>query len=341
SGVGVHHARIPRSLASQFVRMFNEGILPILICTSTLIEGVNTAAKSVLIYDKQIARKDYDFFTFSNIRGRAGRLGQHHVGSVYLFHTPPNEQSVEVEPPLFGDLDSAPDELVVHISDEDTSPTISDRIELLARSMQLTPDELRLASSVGLDHAAATKRVTELASRRGARIHWYGWPEYKDILAVCEIICQVRKVSEFGVRSPKQLAMYLSKLRSSPTLKGFFLWHSKTYLGDSFQRDNVFRFLRSCEYGLPQMFSVVELFAKRLAPSTNYNLFVAEMPRWFRAEVLKNLDEQGVPVQISERFLKENDTIEALRERLTLEARSSRDRLSPLEKRWVLGALGA
>src|SRR5204862_2360170 len=64
-GVGVHHGRIPRSLASHFVRMFNSGELPILICTSTLIEGVNTAAKSVLIYDKQIARKDYDFFTFS------------------------------------------------------------------------------------------------------------------------------------------------------------------------------------------------------------------------------------------------------------------------------------
>ena len=67
AGVAVHHGRIPRSLASQFVRMFNSGELPILICTSTLIEGVNTAAKSVLIYDKQIARRDYDFFTFSNI----------------------------------------------------------------------------------------------------------------------------------------------------------------------------------------------------------------------------------------------------------------------------------
>ncbi|MGQ0445650.1 MAG: DEAD/DEAH box helicase [Beijerinckiaceae bacterium] len=89
SGIAIHHGRIPRSLASRFVRLFNTGEVPILICTSTLIEGVNTAAKSVLVYDKQIDRKDYDFFTFSNIKGRAGRLGQHHVGSVYLFHAPP------------------------------------------------------------------------------------------------------------------------------------------------------------------------------------------------------------------------------------------------------------
>jgi hypothetical protein len=84
---------------------------------------------------------------------------------------------------------------------------------------------------------------------------------------------------------------------------------------------------------------VVELFAKRLNPRTNYGLFVAEMPRWFRAEVLKNLDEQGVPVQISERFVRANDTIDSLRRRLINEARNETERLTPFERRWVLEAL--
>lgn len=338
-GVAVHHGRIPRSLASQFVRMFNNGALPILICTSTLIEGVNTAAKSVLIYDKQIARKDYDFFTFSNIRGRAGRLGQHHVGSVYLFHAPPDEQTVEVEPPLFGDLDDAPDELVVHISDEDSSPAISDRVSELARSMELTADELRVASSVGLEDAVALKQLTHMASRQGAEIHWSGSPKYNDVLAVCRIICEIRNVNEFGVRSAAQLAVYLTNLRSHGTLRGFFHWHTANYRGQPRQQDNVFRFLRACEYGLPQLFSVVELFAKQIRPATNYGLFIAEMPRWFRAEVLKNLDEQGVPVQISERFLVRNDTIEVLRERLIRQARNPRSELTEFERQWVLDAL--
>lgn len=339
SGVAVHHGRIPRSLASQFVRMFNSGTLPILICTSTLIEGVNTAAKSVLIYDKQIARKDYDFFTFSNIRGRAGRLGQHHVGSVYLFHAPPDEQTVEVEPPLFGDLDEAPDELVVHISDEDSSPTISDRVAELARTMDLTPDELRLASSVGLEDAAALKQLTQVASRQSAAIHWSGSPKYQDVLAVCRIICEIRNVNEFGIRSAAQLAVYLTNLRSHGTLRGFFHWHSSSYRGEPRQQDNVFRFLRACEYGLPQLFSVVELFAKRIRPATNYGLFIAEMPRWFRAEVLKNLDEQGVPVQISERFLARDDTIDTLKRRLIQQARNSHSELTNFERQWVLDAL--
>jgi hypothetical protein len=75
--------RLPRAIASHTIRLFNELKLPVLFCTSTLIEGVNTAAKTVLIYDKAINRANYDFFTYSNIRGRAGRLGQHHVGQVY------------------------------------------------------------------------------------------------------------------------------------------------------------------------------------------------------------------------------------------------------------------
>jgi hypothetical protein len=339
SGVAVHHGRIPRALASQFVRMFNNGTLPILICTSTLIEGVNTAAKSVLIYDKQIARKDYDFFTFSNIRGRAGRLGQHHVGSVYLFHAPPEEQNIEVEPPLFGDLDDAPDELVVHISDEDSSPAISDRVAELARTMELTPDELRLASSVGLEDAVALKQRTQNSSRQGAAIHWSGSPTYEDILAVCRIICEVRNVNEFGIRSAAQLAVYLTKLRAHDTLRSFFHWYSSNYRGEPRQQDNVFRFLRACEYGLPQLFSVVELFAKRIQPRTNYSLFIAEMPRWFRAEILKNLDEQGIPVQISERFFTDNDTIETLRRHLVQQANNPDSELTVFERQWILDAL--
>jgi replicative superfamily II helicase len=36
SGIALHHGRIPRAMASHFIRMFNTGELPILICTSTI-----------------------------------------------------------------------------------------------------------------------------------------------------------------------------------------------------------------------------------------------------------------------------------------------------------------
>ena len=339
AGIGIHHGRIPRAVASHLVRLFNTNELPVLICTSTLIEGVNTAAKSVLIYDKKINREDYDFFTFSNIRGRAGRLGQHHVGSVYLFHSPPDAQAVEVEPPLFGDLDMAPDELVVHISDEDASPAVSERVNILAKRLNLNAAELRLASSIGVEDAIALKGLTDEASRDGKPIHWSGYPRYDEIKAVCEIICNVRRPGEFGARSASQLTFFLNDLRSRTTMKAFFRRYISSYRGEPNGQDGIFKFLRACEYGLPQMFSVVELFAARIKSSTNYSLLTAEMPRWFRPEVLKNLDEQGVPIQISERYYSKDDTLAELIARLIQAAESQDDLLSDFERRWVLDAL--
>ncbi|TPM10493.1 MULTISPECIES: DEAD/DEAH box helicase [unclassified Mesorhizobium] len=339
TGIGVHHGRIPRALASQFVRMFNNGGLPILICTSTLIEGVNTAAKSVLIYDKTINKQDYDFFTFSNIRGRAGRLGQHFVGSVFLFNSPPPRLDVEVEPPLFGDLDEAPDELVVHISDEDLSPRLTDRLDDIAERLDLTQEELRIASVVGLDQAIAIRQHVDVAARNGADIFWHGYPSYEQIGAVCEIICNVRQPSSFGVFTHKQLTFYLHELRKYRPIRDFFFWYTNNYKGGDANQDNIFKFLRSCEYGLPQLFSVVEMFARRKHEDTNYGLFTAEMPRWFRPEVLKNLDEQGIPIQISERFYLLDDTVAKLSKRIRDAAQIGDSRLTEFETGWILAAI--
>lgn len=81
-GIGIHHGRLPRSLGRFMVRAFEEGKLKILLCTSTLIEGVNTAAKNVIVYDNKLNNKSLDFFTYNNIRGRSGRMFRHFIGHV-------------------------------------------------------------------------------------------------------------------------------------------------------------------------------------------------------------------------------------------------------------------
>lgn len=339
AGIGVHHGRIPRALASRFVKMFNDRHIPVLVCTSTLIEGVNTAAKSVLIYDKKINNRAFDFFTFSNIRGRAGRLGQHHVGRVFLFHAPPATADVDVETPLFGDLDDAPDELVVHIDDEDRTDTMGERVNQLASQLGLTWDEVRQVASLGIDNVSAIRTATEAALDDGGKLNWSQRPDYNAIRAVAEVICKVRKPREFGVKTANQLTMYLHELRKQKRMKGFFEWHSRSFKGDEDTLDNVFRFLRSCEHSLPEYFACVGLFVRKVHPSADYSLFTAELPRWFRHEALKMLEEQGVPIQISERFLIATDTISSLSKRLKRLAQQQDQRLSPLEQEWIIDAL--
>lgn len=340
AGIGVHHGRIPRALASRFVKLFNSNHLPILLCTSTLIEGVNTAAKSVIIYDKTISRSQYDFFTFSNIRGRAGRLGQHHVGNVYLFHAPPGEEDVDVSPPLFGDLDQAPDELVVHISDEDVTPAIDERVKDLASELGLNAAELRRFSGVGIERLAKLKLQVRSALRRVPRnLEWSGMPKYEQILQICEIICKIQPARAFGCWSASQLTLYINKLRMSDTLKAFFKWHSGTSNDEPTEFDNVFKFLRACEFSLPEYFGAIDVFVRRSGKSSDYSYFIANMGAWFRAEALKNLEEEGVPIQIAERFIKEGDTARSLGARLRNMALNDSDVLSDIERTWILDAL--
>lgn len=102
--------------------------------------------------------------------------------------------------------------------------------------------------------------------------------------------------------------------------------------------DTVFKFLRACEYGLPQHFAVVEKFVKQHAPTADYSLFIESISRWFKPDELKNLDEEGIPIQISERFYEGEDK-EQLVEKLLSHARGVSQTLSAFEKKWILASL--
>jgi hypothetical protein len=179
-----------------------------------------------------------------------------------------------------------------------------------------------------------TKRLA-----RGMPLDWDNWPDYKQIEAVCEVVSHIRRPQEMGVASYSQLALFLNELRLSPTLKSFFHWNNTTYKGDPAKIDSVFKFLRAVEYSLPEYFAVVELMVKQAGRKASYGLFLAQMPRWFRAGPLKMLDEQGVPIQISERFLQTGDTVASLSDRLVELAKAEDDRLSVFERQWIIDAL--
>ena len=54
NGVGVHHAGMLRSDRNLVEKMFEEGMLKLLVCTATLAWGVNLPAHTVLIKGSQL-----------------------------------------------------------------------------------------------------------------------------------------------------------------------------------------------------------------------------------------------------------------------------------------------
>ncbi|MDD4628939.1 MAG: DEAD/DEAH box helicase, partial [Candidatus Peribacteraceae bacterium] len=83
-GVGIHHGAIPVGLRREIVKLFEEGLLQYLVCTSTLLEGVNLPAKNIFLFsNKHYGNAEHDQLSFWNLVGRAGRLKYDLSGNVF------------------------------------------------------------------------------------------------------------------------------------------------------------------------------------------------------------------------------------------------------------------
>lgn len=155
-GIGIHHGKLPRSLGRFMIRAFEEGKLKVLLCTSTLIEGVNTAAKNVIVYDSKLNRKALDFFTFNNIRGRSGRMFRHFIGNVYVFEAPPQEELPFVDMPAINPTDTTPSSLLIQLSPNDIPASLKEKVERFLHQQTLPIDLLKQLSSIEPEFLLAT-----------------------------------------------------------------------------------------------------------------------------------------------------------------------------------------
>jgi ERCC4-related helicase len=83
SGIAFHHGALPKYIQTEIMDSFNQGELDTIVCTSTIVEGVNTTAKNVIIYDNYKGGSELTGFDVKNIKGRAGRFLSHFIGNVY------------------------------------------------------------------------------------------------------------------------------------------------------------------------------------------------------------------------------------------------------------------
>ena len=87
-GIGIHHGQIPKYIQTQILDEFNKKDtgLKYLFCTSTIIEGVNTSAKNVVMVANSIGKDEQKIFSQKNIKGRAGRYYINPVGRVFFLN---------------------------------------------------------------------------------------------------------------------------------------------------------------------------------------------------------------------------------------------------------------
>jgi len=116
--IGIHDGALQKHISTTIIDYFNQGKLKYLFCTSTIIEGVNTSTKNIVYFDSKKGGKPIDFFDYSNIKGRAGRMMEHYVGKIYNFNLPPNNELIVIDIPFY-EQNPIKDEILIQLDESE------------------------------------------------------------------------------------------------------------------------------------------------------------------------------------------------------------------------------
>ena len=87
-GVAFHYGNMPLAVRAEVERLFEEDKIAYLVCTSTLLEGVNLPCKNIFIRaPKKGLGNPMSELDFWNLAGRAGRWGKEFQGNVVCIDT--------------------------------------------------------------------------------------------------------------------------------------------------------------------------------------------------------------------------------------------------------------
>jgi adenylate kinase family enzyme len=181
-GIGIHDGALQKHITSSIINYFNENKLKYLFCTSTIIEGVNTSAKNVVFFDKKKGPKPIDFFDYSNIKGRSGRMMVHYIGRIFNFNKPPEKEDIIVDIPFF-EQKPVSDEVLIQLDKKDVKDKESEQYKELKKIPQ---EERELFKKNGV-LIKGQKRILEILKEsiheedKYKLVFWDGFPKYHQL----------------------------------------------------------------------------------------------------------------------------------------------------------------
>ena len=310
----IHHGAIPRHLGSTIVDLFNNQKIKYLFCTSTLIEGVNTSAKNVILFDKKKGTKDIDFFDYKNIAGRSGRMNNYFIGNVYRFEARPNQLELDVDIPIFSQ-DDAPLEILINLDAGELKETSKNRLQEFEEYDEEFKEILRKNSSLPLQgQINILKEIEDNLSIYSEILNWENYPKYENLKTVLELCWNnllKSRDNKAGIRNAKQLTVLTIKYTIRKSVKGVIdELFNEEYWKDQFPEENirinhlsyfVLNFTRHWfDYKLPKWISVINdiqryIFAKNNLPYGNYTFFTTQLENGFLPSNLAALLEYDIP----------------------------------------------
>lgn len=317
-GIAVHDGSLQKHISNSVINYFNTGRLRCIFCTSTIIEGVNTSAKNVILFDEKKGSKGIDYFDYCNIRGRAGRMMEHYVGNVYSFVSEPPKTKLIVDIPFIEqDENVLTNEILANIEPADVKPQVQDRYD---RIQNIEPGLLKIIKQNGSNINGQLSIFYALERDIQTKRQFITWSQYPSFEAMKYILELANKnifdfEGERGVLSVSQLVTLLNTYRDKKTIMAIVrskyqyrreqrktnptpeqeLAMLDTAIEESF---HVYR--HWFQFKVPKAFRVVDSLQRYVCEkhgikAGSYSFYVQQLENDFVPERLSVLIEYGIP----------------------------------------------
>lgn len=299
-GIGIHNGKMHRSLSQIQVKLFEctEG-LDTIISTSSIIEGVNTQAEQVIVWSNKNGLHKFDYFTYRNIIGRAGRMFKYFVGKVYLLEELPVQENTTLT------IDF-PDEVAESLDSEDPGIEINqeqnNHIKEYEEFMMnaLGAENFRQIRKLSIFKSCDPRILKSLIEKLKANPNWprgyaalaatntYNWRE--PVLDV---------VSLLGDNMARLIKIAIWKMPDNWTRS---IAEVYSELSDISYED-LFSAERYLSYNLCSTLSVINILKKSFDPtSPDISLFIGRAANAFLPKLVYQLEEYGLPRMISRKI---------------------------------------
>lgn len=197
--IGIHDGALQKHITSSIINYFNEGKLNYLFCTTTIIEGVNTSAKNIIFYDAKKGRNTLiDFFDYSNIKGRAGRLMIHYTGNIYNFNPIPENTQIIIDIPFF-EQNPISNEVLINLEENEVIDTESDQYKSIADIPQLEKEVIKNNGVQVFGQKNIIEIIRQDISTKYHLISWNNYPTKEQLEYVLGLAWNnLRKPTETG-----------------------------------------------------------------------------------------------------------------------------------------------
>lgn len=360
-GYVAHYGPLSPSIRRHVVRLFGSDYgSDLLLCTATMVEGVNTAAKTVILFDKKVSTSNLSSLALRNIRGRAGRMGKHKIGYFVYY----DDLSKIDESYLDIPIDSSTQKTAIEeriISDSSYSDESSGEYSKFMQKCIRKYPTLRFDDFETLYEAIDDEEfLTDLD------IFWTGVPTNNQLyetfnFAHKKFLQGDRKNSLYHALKfyptiwlIKAASEKSASRRSPGEVRASFFNTLDRLLANSINREDFNKFLfnafrhsvpdtlRLMSELIPEIFEFV--YGEKLAENgkkLDYTYFAEACSKVFTDVELFELEDIGMPLQISFDLLSRGvDLNLAFTDKSTFSAESSQWTFLNTVERWIIGDIG-